>query len=165
MFEKHLNIPWDNFGKFDFISWRRPETLLRFVCSTSPQKVFGLAKELAKLGAMTMKEVSRRKKRNAAFDLLGLDLAYRRYKTLFPTDVLIKAYNESEDKILDTISSKALSSNFLKELLPLIKSNINASISKVGIELSKKFNKNWSESSAVRYASAGRLWLRFFGCI
>lgn len=154
-----------DFGKFDFISRRRTGTVLRFVCSTSPQKVFDLAKELVKSGSMSKEEIHKRKNRNAAFDLIGLDLAYRGYKILFPTDLLIKAYNESEDKMLNIISSRALSSNFLKELLPLIKSNLNAPISKVGIELSKKFKKNWSKPSAIRYASAGRLWLKFFGCI
>jgi Holliday junction resolvase-like predicted endonuclease/predicted transcriptional regulator len=151
-----------DFGKFDFRSRRFLGNILKFVCSTSPQKVFDLATELAKQGSISKNEIYKHKKRNASYDLIGLGLAFWRNKILFPSDLLVSALNESENKVLDIISSRALSSEFLQALLPLLKSNLKIPLSNIGIMLSKRLNKNWSESSALRYASAGKLWLSFF---
>lgn len=61
----------------------------------------------------------------------------------------------------DIVKKAAMNSQFLNLLNAQSKSS--KSVSEIGTSLSASLGKNWSESSKLRYISAGKRWLKELG--
>lgn len=132
-----------------------------FLSSASPKRVVELAKELITNGKINRKVVGKENNRNAASDLVCLNLAAWQSENLTPTDALLEIFNDSDEAIKKVIRDHALETDFIGELIVIMREKPTADSLEIGQELAKKLNRKWSDGSAKRYASGGRSWLKF----
>ena len=132
-----------------------------FLGSASPRRVVELARELIKKRKIDRKVIGRYNNRNAASDLVCLDLAEWQSENLIPANALLEISNDQDSDIKKVIRDHALETDFIKELMAIMRENPYDNPLELGQMLSKRLNRKWSEGSAKRYAGAGRSWLKF----
>ncbi|MDZ7830273.1 MAG: YraN family protein [Desulfobacterales bacterium] len=131
-----------------------------FLGASGPEKAIKLAKRLKLNGKLSKETVVQEGFRNSANDLIALNVAIWKDKSLFPTDILS---DNSIDKIHSIIGNRAKSTNFLSTALSTFQTTEKPSASKIGSYISNKLERGWSDGSKKRYGGAAKRWIAYFG--
>jgi hypothetical protein len=150
----------DEFGKIQISDGRKPRGHRALMCESSPDHDLSLALQLAKEKSILRNQLMMQSHRNAASDLVALDLAYWDGDYLTSSQDLIQLADKDDATVMAEILSRAQSSEFLSKLSKIIASKPGSSNADFGKHLSLSLNRDWSKSSCIRYSSAGRRWLR-----
>ena len=129
-----------------------------FLCTSGPERVVRLAKDLKKNEQLRKTQVFEQRARNAAGDLTALELAVWQKDLLVPSQEIISARSEDLDKL---IGKHALESEILSSLMQVMTGNQDLSVVNIGGLLSEKLGRLWSEGSKKRYGAAAKRWLSF----
>ncbi len=155
-----------DFGRVDLPGKRRgtyPEdNQTIFACSASPDKVILLAKQLADKKKISKSIVLQTENRNAAADLIALGLASWVGGFLIANSSCTACETDSEDSLYIIIKERALQSKLLVLMESFLKEDSKNNTVDMGHLLANKLGRKWSDTSAQRYASAGRRWWKFF---
>lgn len=130
-----------------------------FLGASGPEKAIKLAEKLKLNGKLTKETVVREGFRNSANDLIALNVAIWKDKSLFPADILS---DNTIDKISSIIGDRSKSTDFLSTALSTFQTTEKPSASKIGSHISKKLGRGWSEGSKKRYGGAAKGWITYF---
>ena len=97
--------------------------------------------------------------RNSANDLIALDVAIWKNKTLLPKDILSENYIETIPSI---IADKSKRTDFLSAALTLYEDKGTPSGIEIGHHISIKLDRGWSKGSKTRYGGAAKRWISYF---
>ena len=151
-----------DFGSLTIARGRRGASGSMFMCSSTPERVVDLGRQLMNQGLLLRDDVLSQGNRNAASDLAALGLAVWRGDLLGPTDALLQEARSADHGVHDLVVTRASGAEFLVELARLMQQHPSSHMVNLGRQLASRLGRRWSDASALRYAYAGRRWLRFF---
>ena len=128
--------------------------------ASGPEKDIKLAEKLKLNGKLSKETVIQEGFRNSANDLIALNAAIWKDKSLFPTDILL---DNTIDKIPSIIGDRSKSTDFLSTALSTFQTTKKPSASKIGSHISNKLERRWSEGSKKRYGGTAKRWITYFG--
>jgi hypothetical protein len=146
-----LHRPLGRSAQLGVLRAGRRERGIGFVAASEPNTVVDSAIMLQRGRALRS-----RFPRNACTDLTGLQIAYYDGKYIVPNSILRPAMSAA--RVRAAVLKQAELSSFLLAHRAVAKAT--ASAVDEGLALAELLGKEWSSSSAIRYASAARRWQR-----
>lgn len=139
----------------------------QFLCSSSPGRCIDLAITLCQEGSLQRQVVLGDASRNAAQDLVALNIAYWRENTLYPSKELSivcsnGAQDQPEGAVARLVRERALDSLFLRALVECLSHYPPLEESAIAEILQGRLRRQWQPASVKRYLTAGKTWLRYF---
>ncbi|MDR4498167.1 MAG: hypothetical protein MRK02_09650 [Candidatus Scalindua sp.] len=130
-----------------------------FMCTSGPKKAIKLAEKIKEYGMLSKEQVIKEGFRNAAIDLVALDIAAWKDNALSPKDVLKES---STNKIPSLIADISKLTEFLSIALSFYQGKDKPDAIKLGNHISDKLDRGWSEASKKRYGGAANRWIAYF---
>jgi hypothetical protein len=130
-----------------------------FFCTSGPERVVKIARDLKEKGQLYKKQVLEQRARNAVADLTALELAEWHSDLLVPGQEIISCRNED---LKTLIGKHALKSTILSLFVQVVATNQDLSSLDIGALLSERFGRSWTEGSKKRYGAAAKRWFSFF---
>jgi len=130
-----------------------------FFGSSGPDSAIKLAEILKRNGSLSKERVLQGGFRNSANDLIALDVAIWKNKTLLPEEILSE--NDIET-IPSIIADKSKRTDFLLAALTLYEDKGTPSGFEIGHHISIKLDRGWSKGSKTRYGGAAKRWIKYF---
>lgn len=124
---------------------------LGFQAASEPANVVAAARRLRK-GSLRRDQVSR----NAAQDLIAVQLAYYDKTRIAPTEWLQAVDDAGAERL---VFQRAMTSSFMRAFAELRSKNAHSlSLEDEGLALASALERKWSAASARRYAGAAKRW-------
>jgi hypothetical protein len=132
-----------------------------FLGGASPEKVMRLARQLAEGGPVEKAEVRLAKSRNAANELVNLELAYWRQGHLLPLGALDIGGAIGAHELELLVATAVGQTRFIQAAYEAVLARPKMGAEELGSRVAQALRRNWRPASRRRNGGAAKVWLRW----